>query len=77
MWKALGKASVLRHTRPGARLVLLTTDLPTKNSAGAKALQAVTGRDPRRYPVFDVVEITSDDSQRRLASYADGTWRKT
>ena len=77
LWKALGKASVLRHTRPDARLVLLTTDLPAKNSAGAKALQAVTGRDARRFPVFDVVEITSDDSQRRLASYADGTWRKT
>ena len=68
---------MLRHTRPDARLVLLTTDLPTKNSAGARALQAVTGRDARRFPVFDVVEITSDDGQRRLAGYADGTRRKT
>ena len=76
LWKALGKATVLRHTRPGARLVLLTTDLPAKSSSGARALQAVTGRDPRRFPVFDVVEITSDDSHGRLASYATGTWRK-
>ena len=50
LWKALGKASVL-HVDPtfDMPVVLLTTDAPTRGSAGAKALAAVTGlaRPPR------------------------------
>ena len=53
LWKTLGKASVLsvslpRHgeTDPAETntvLVLLSTDLPTRNSAGGRALRAVLG----------------------------------
>jgi site-specific DNA-methyltransferase (adenine-specific) len=50
LWKALGKASVLSLSLPtapaagddaGTDLVLLSTDLPTRNSAGGRALRAV------------------------------------
>ncbi len=55
LWKALGKASVIHHTRAGARYVLLTTDKPATGSAGGRALAAVTGTDVRAKPIYDVI----------------------
>ena len=52
LWKALGRASVLHSSGEAAPLVLLTTDQPAPNSAGHKALKAVTG--PAQ-PVYDVI----------------------
>jgi DNA modification methylase len=72
LWKALGKATVLQHTRAPTRFVLLTTDLPARNSAGARALAAVTGPDPRRFPVYDVIELRADDGLRALRDYSQG-----
>ena len=49
-------------------LVLLTTDAPTRGSAGAVALAGMTG--PQR-PIHDVVEIASQTDHQRLRAYAD------
>lgn len=79
LWKALGKASAMHETsardedgnRP-YRLVLLTTDLPPKSSAGHKALQGVLGPDK---PVFDAIPMMTPEGQERLAAYAqDGAY---
>ena len=74
LWKALGKAAVLheeRRTNPkrtnlGA-LVLLSTDLPARQSAGGKALAAMRG--PSR-AVDDVVELLDGEGLQRLQTYA-------
>lgn len=70
MWRALGRAGVLAASglRP---VVLLTSHLPPRRSAGDQALHAAgTGT------VFDAVEITSEDGRARLARYAAGGRRK-
>ena len=69
LWKALGKAAVLHSTEPEARLVLLTTDLPTPNSAGHRALEAVRGPDES---VYDVIEMLDPGDLARLAELARG-----
>lgn len=71
LWKALGKATVIHHTRTGARYVLLTTDKPLPNSAGTRALDAVTGRDPKK-PIFDVIGLRDVEDLGRLHSYGQG-----
>jgi site-specific DNA-methyltransferase (adenine-specific) len=69
LWKALGRASVLHQGRDDLRLVLLTTDLPTRGSNGAVALanQRGSGR-----PVADVVQLLDWSDEARLAAYALG-----
>jgi len=67
LWKALGKAAVLHQARSGIPLVLLTTDAPTKGSAGDAALRVVLG--PGR-AIHDVVELLSVEDQQRLHRYA-------
>ena len=67
LWKALGKAAVLHEARDGVPLVLLTTDAPTKGSAGDAALRVVLG--PGR-AIHDVVELLSAQGQERLRRYA-------
>ncbi len=67
LWKALGKAAVLHQGRRGTPLVLITTDLPTKGSAGDAALRAVVG--PGR-AIHDVIGLPSDEGQERLRRYA-------
>ncbi len=68
LWKALGKAAVLgldpTFTLP---LVLLTTDAPSKGSAGARALDTASGPDR---PVFDLVEMLNPADRERLTQYA-------
>ena len=69
LWKALGTAAVLREGRPELPLVLLTTDLPARASAGRVALEAMTG--PGR-PVFDSIELLDPKARQRLHAYALG-----
>jgi DNA modification methylase len=75
LWKALGKATVVHHTRMGARYVLLTTDKPPPTSAGGKALAAVTGTGARS-PVYDVVGLRVPADLERLESYGHGRRRR-
>jgi DNA modification methylase len=72
LWKALGKAAVLHQSHPDLPLVLLTTDAPTRGSAGASALEAL--RCPGG-PVLDVVELRSPSDHERLRCYARGARR--
>jgi DNA modification methylase len=67
LWKALGKAAVLREGGSGVPLILLTTDAPARGSAGLAALDVLTG--PGR-PVFDLIELLDTDDQQRLREYA-------
>jgi DNA modification methylase len=73
LWKALGKAAVL-HLDPGfdLPLVLLTTDAPTKGSAGAKALRVASGvdADGAAKPVAALVEMLDPDDRARLTRCA-------
>jgi site-specific DNA-methyltransferase (adenine-specific) len=70
VWKALGKAAVLRlefgDRRP--RLLLLTTDLPPRGSAGFAALKKARGE-----LFVDVLEMRDPIAQERLRRYAEGT----
>lgn len=67
IWKALGKAAVITSEKGECRLILLTTDLPPKGSAGDLALRAVKGK------VFtDAIEMLSEEGQSRLRGYAAG-----
>ncbi|MHB1518473.1 MAG: DNA-methyltransferase [Acidimicrobiales bacterium] len=70
LWKALGKATVVHHTQSGARYVLLTTDKPSPNSAGGRALSAVTG--PRNRPIYDFISMRLREDLRRLDSLGRG-----
>jgi DNA modification methylase len=63
LWKAIGKACVLHEANADVRLVLLTTGIPAKGSAGDRALAAVRG--PGK-PVFDVIELQSATDRDRL-----------
>ncbi len=68
LWKALGKAAVLRAELGGLpRLVLLTTDLPPKGSAGWAALTKA-----RNDVFWDAIEMLSEAGQKRLQQYAMG-----
>lgn len=68
LWRALGKATVVQHTRPGARYVLCTTDKPAPNSAGGRALREVTGTSAK--PVYDVIDLRCAEDLDRLAGHA-------
>lgn len=67
LWKALGKAAVLQTLDRPYPLILLTTDVPSKGSAGSRALASVTGQ---RNAVFDVIEMLNEVDQMRLCGYA-------
>ena len=69
LWKALGKAAVLHANEESPPLVLLTTDLPTPNSSGHRALKAATGAGK---PVHDVIEMQDPGDLARLAELARG-----
>jgi hypothetical protein len=71
VWKALGKASVLRSSGVrDYRLILLTTDLPPRNSTGGRALRAA-----QNDTYHDAIAMLSEEGQRRLRSYASGSNR--
>lgn len=67
LWKAIGKAAVVHEADVGLPLVLLSTDAPTRGSAGYQALAVMRGSGK---PVFDVIELLNPDHQVRLSSYA-------
>jgi site-specific DNA-methyltransferase (adenine-specific) len=69
LWKALGKAAVLHQAEITVPLVLLTTDAPAPNSAGASALAEMTGT---KKPIRDVIVLRSSDDLQRLRGYARG-----
>lgn len=66
LWKALGKAAVIRAIRR-TPLILLTTDLPEPGSAGYLALQST-----REVLYHDAIEMFSPEGQKRLKHYARG-----
>jgi site-specific DNA-methyltransferase (adenine-specific) len=68
LWRSLGTAGVL-HASPSwtTPLVLLTTDAPSKGTAGAQALAAMRGPGG---PVVDVIELLRPEDQRRLRDHA-------
>lgn len=72
LWKALGKAAVLREIEPKIPLVLLTTDPPTKGSSGDTALRVLWGADK---PIADVIRMQAAEDQHRLRRYAAGEHR--
>ena len=67
LWRALGKAAVIASVAADVPLVLLTTNLPPKGSAGDVALRVVRGG-----ALHDAVEILSPRGQERLRRYASG-----
>lgn len=69
LWKALGKAAVLRASGAELPLVLLTTDAPARGTAGHKALSVMRGAER---PIFDLIELLNTDDQARLHRYAVG-----
>lgn len=66
LWKALGKAAVLREAHPDVPIVLLTTDTPAKGSAGYLALKSVVPA-----LVHAIAELGSSLDFQRLRAYAD------
>jgi DNA modification methylase len=69
LWKCLGRASVLATCRL-APVVLLSSDLPPRRSAGDRALRAVG---PGR--LHDVMGLADPLDRERLARYAQGGHR--
>ena len=69
LWKALGKAAVLNSAYPAARLVLLTTNAPARNSAGDAALSELRGATKA---IRDVIVLSSAQDLQRLRGYARG-----
>ena len=67
LWKALGKALVLREAETRTPLVLLTTHVPPPKSAGAASLDVVTG--PGK-PIRAVIEMLSLEGQHTLRKFA-------
>ncbi len=68
VWRALGRASAVRgRLGSGARLVLLTTQLPRRPSKGDSALRAAG---PEAF--FDAVDVLSEEGRERLKRYAKG-----
>lgn len=72
LWKALGKAAILRTQYPDperlCRLVLLTTDIPPRNSAGGKALHAAQADGL----IWDVLELSKPETVAELLHYSSG-----
>jgi site-specific DNA-methyltransferase (adenine-specific) len=68
LWKALGKAALLKEVcdRP---LVLLTTGVPPRGSAGARALAAVTGCNK---PIRAIVELLEPSGLEELRALCEG-----
>lgn len=72
LWGALGRAAVVHAAYPEMPLVLLTTEAPVPGSAGDRAWRALqTPEGPGAVPpVYDVVELGSDQALSRLRSFA-------
>lgn len=71
LWKALGRAGVLNaNATQRIPIIFLTTDLPTRGSAGHLALRAARGS-----LFVDAVEMQSPEHFSRLVEYAKGQSR--
>lgn len=72
LWKALGKAAILRTQFPDderpCRYVLLTTDVPKAGSAGHKALLAAQADGL----IWDVLRLDQPETVAELLHYASG-----
>ena len=72
LWKALGKAAILRTQYPDderpCRYVLLTTDMPKAGSAGYKALRAAQ----QDGLIWDVLRLDEPETVAELLHYASG-----
>ncbi len=74
LWRALGRASVLHEARRRGEeglgpLVLLSVDLPARNSAGDRALrQVLAGHEG---PLHGVAALLAADTPERLAAWAE------
>ena len=66
LWRALGKAAVLREIDEKTPFVLLTTDAPASGGAGAPALRVLTG--PGK-PITAVVGLRTPADVQRLADF--------
>ena len=67
LWKTLGRAHVLKSVEPDAQLLILTSNLPHRNSPGDRALRAVSP-----WSVFDAIEMFDPSGLERLSGYAQG-----
>jgi DNA modification methylase len=67
LWKALGKAAVLREVT-SAPFVLLTTGAPTRGSAGAEALKNLTGPNKPVHAVIEMLTKSGLDDLRALCT---------
>ena len=67
LWRALGRAAVLRTSSGGVPLVFLTSQLPAPNTPLDAALRAAGPA-----LVFDAVAMGSAPARARLAAYAAG-----
>jgi site-specific DNA-methyltransferase (adenine-specific) len=65
LWKALGKAAVVREVS-ALPLVVLTTGLPGRANAGSLALRQVCGPGKPIHVVIDVLEPSAVDVVRKL-----------
>ncbi|MGH9056553.1 MAG: DNA-methyltransferase [Acidimicrobiales bacterium] len=70
LWKALGKAAVL-HESSDSPLVLLTAGVPARGSAGAQALERMTGEGRPIRAVVDILGAAGVEELRGL-SVRDG-----
>jgi hypothetical protein len=71
LWKCVGRVSVLA-TRPALHpVVLLTSDLPPRRSAGDGALRALG---PAK--IHDAIALLDPEGRARLAGYANGGHRR-
>ena len=73
LWKALGKAAVLREVSD-APLVLLTTDLPSRGS-GAEAMKQVTGVGKLVHALIEILEQRGLEDLQALCEGANAPMR--
>ncbi|MBA2283684.1 MAG: site-specific DNA-methyltransferase [Actinomycetota bacterium] len=69
VWKALGRASVLRGSDKRAPLILLSSHLPRRGGEGDRAIRATRAAGET---VFDVVGMLDTEGFRRLLAYSSG-----
>lgn len=67
VWKALGRANVLRMKEVSGRIVFITSHLPKRGSEGYQALKAAG---PGAF--FDAIEMYDEAGLDRLTRYATG-----
>lgn len=69
LWKAVGKAAILKEVKPDVPLVLLTTDAPDEGSVGEAALKVMCG--PNK-PIAAVIRMLVEEDAHRLKALCSG-----